>query len=136
MKMKTRPYVLKIAIPNIVRFAIDEVRARNPHRLDEDLLGDVVSRGVKDMLDDAEETEVTSVVAFPIAAEVHARLTEFLGVDGADADERERVMAKLFELGLNAAIDEQLDLLKEPSDPLSAAASRKVEARRRLGVVR
>ena len=100
MKMKTRPYLMKIAISNVVRFAIDDIRARNPLRLDEDLLGDVVRRGVKAMLDEAEENESPKVLAFSIPSDVNHRLEMFLS---ETPGEREDLMSRLLEIGLDAA---------------------------------
>jgi hypothetical protein len=127
MKMKNRNYVMTVAMPHLVRLAIDDLRSRYASANDAELLGVIIRRGVKDMLDDEPEfnepdrfepsrfepatfdpepfkpdERTATVVAFPIPKQVNERLQRLLN---QHPEEKEKTMAMLFDLGLSVFED-------------------------------
>ena len=105
MRPRNRRYVMSVAMPTIVRLALDELRSQNPYQLDEELDGDVVQRGVKSMLDEDEPHLDPSDRSVEISFKISSGLDELLKpyLDGKSQEERERVLADLLGFGFSTA---------------------------------
>jgi hypothetical protein len=114
MKMKKKPYVMKVAMPYMVRLAIDHLRTKRNYASDAELFGDVFARGVREMIGEGDDgfdlddepidsprgIPVENYLGFPIDPELQERLQRFF--DESGVEDQEQMLALFVDYGLTS----------------------------------